>query len=599
MLDAKAFLSTVPNKIGVYQMLDASGKIIYVGKAKDLKKRLQSYFRSNLSPKTHALMEQAVDIKILITQTETESLILESQLIKSEKPRYNILLRDDKSYPYIVITQHKFPRLDFYRGSCKEPGKYFGPYPSVTAVRSTIHLLQKTFLLRQCSDTYFQNRTRPCLQYQIQRCSAPCVGYIDQKSYDDDIHYAKSFLEGKSETIIQRLTARMQKASDEMVYEKAAKYRNQIASLRGIQEQQHVANMAEKNVDVMVMLQSEETVCLYLLVIRDGRVLGNKSFFPKVPADSDDQALFEAFVAQYYLVGVGNIPQAIVSNLKATLNEQLLEALRVKAGRKIKLYQRHSQEKAAWIEMALESARHVVSKHRLDKSSLAEKFVALQQELSLEKPPERLECFDISHHMGEATVASCVVMGMDGPIKNDYRRFNIKDVTAGDDFAAMRQALVRRYRDATENLPDILLIDGGKGQLSQAKSVMEELEVRGVLLIGIAKGKTRKPGFETLFFIDRSAPLLLSADSPALHLLQYIRDEAHRFAITHHRSKKQKRQTTSVLEQLPGIGAKRRRALLKHFGGLQGLQRTSAAEIAKVPGISKQLAELIYRSFHR
>jgi excinuclease ABC subunit C len=597
MIDSQ-FLKTVPDVAGVYQMLDERGVILYIGKAKNLKKRLSSYFRKNLAPKTASLMGHAVDINLVVTTSETQALILESELIKTKKPRYNILLRDDKSYPYIYIsTKHDFPRLDLYRGLRKKTGRYFGPYPSGSAARETTHLLQKIFLIRSCSDSFFSHRSRPCLQYQIKRCSGPCAEGIGEASYRKDIEHAVAFLEGKSDKIIKLLTERMREAAKKKSYEAAAKYRDQIFHLRKIQEKQYIVNRTAKNIDIVACVQKAGRACLQLLVVRDGRMLGNKVFFPHIPAGTETHEIFHAFLAQHYLLGVASdVPQAIVTNVSKPVDLALLAEIEQRANHKVKIYKRVQGERAVWVKMAESSAEQALQRQLLSKQHVANQLIHLQKALNIDRPITRIECFDVSHHSGEATVASCVAFGLDGALKNDYRRFNIQGVKANDDFAAMHQALVRRYTAVKKNkgkLPDILLVDGGKGQLTQAKLVMKSLQINEVILLGIAKGRTRKPGFETLFLASQKTPIFLAPDSCALHLLQQIRDEAHRFAITHHRQKKQKRQRGSVLDTIPGVGPRRRKNLLEHFGGLQGLRQASAKAISQVPGISESLAETI------
>ncbi|MDT8452157.1 MAG: excinuclease ABC subunit UvrC [Gammaproteobacteria bacterium] len=597
--DAQAFLKTVTTRSGVYRMYDADDKILYVGKAKNLKNRLSSYFRSTgLTPKTRVLVSHIAHIEVMVTHTEGEALILESNLIKEFHPRYNILLRDDKSYPYIYVSDTTaYPGLALHRGARKKPGRYLGPYPNAHAARDTINLLQRTFKIRQCEDSYFRNRSRPCLQYQIQRCSAPCVGYISEHAYKQDIHHALLFLEGKSQQIISELVADMEKAAGKQNYEKAAMFRDQIRSLQKIAEQQNIS--AEKgDIDVIACASEGGQACVTVFYIRNGLNLGNRNFFPSLPESMSSEAILAAFIPQFYLDR--EIPAEII--LSAAPDEQALleEVLSKQAGRNIKLRTQVRSERARWLEMAAANAANTLTTRLMSRTGLMKRFEALQELLQLDSLPTRLECFDISHTMGESTVASCVVMTPEGAFKTDYRRYNIKDITGGDDYAAMRQALERRFRAGQDEakLPDILLIDGGKGQLRQAIEVFDALAITSVLLIGVAKGEGRKAGLEKLVFSDGRPELHLTLDSPALNLILQVRDEAHRFAITGHRAQRAKTRNESPLEAIPGLGPKRRQTLLKHFGGLQGITRAGVADLAKIPGISKKLAQAIYDEFH-
>jgi len=600
--DAKAFLKTLTSRPGVYQMLGSDDKILYVGKAKNLKKRVSSYFLKNVSLKTQSLVQQIASIRVIITHSEAEALILENNLIKEHRPRYNILFRDDKSYPYIYATTHThFPRMDFYRGSRKLPGKYFGPYFSVNVVRDTLNLMQKIFLLRSCQDTFFNNRSRPCLQYQIKRCSAPCVGYINEEEYKRDFNHALNFLEGKDETVLQDLQNRMQEAAKKLDYESAAKYRDQITKIREIQAKQY-AMRGRRNIDVIACVKQNNAVCLCLLIIRDGCVLGNKNIFPKaMQEDEDNIEIIQSFIAQYYLSGSASLPDVIVTENKLSDEKVLAQALEQELKQAIQFQSTTRDETKKWHAMAEQSAKQALSAHLANKTNIQGKFAELNFQLKTGNNIERIECFDISHMSGEATVASCVVFDLNGAKKAEYRHFNIEDVAAGDDYAAMRQALFRRYQRLKKEeakLPDLLLIDGGKGQLTQAEAVLEELQIKGVYILGIAKGRTRKPGLETLFLSGREEGLHLPDDSVALHLLQQIRDEAHRFAITHNRQRVAKKRTVSRLQDIEGVGAKRRQALLKYFGGLPAVMQASVDQLAKVSGISKQLAEKIYDALH-
>jgi excinuclease ABC subunit C len=600
--DSKAFLKSVTGKPGIYRMYNAEGKVLYVGKARNLKKRLQSYFRSTgLSPKTELLMSKVADIDVTVTHTESEALLLENNLIKEYLPRYNVLLRDDKSYPYIYISdKDKYPRIDLHRGARKKPGRYLGPYPNAGAVRETINLLQKTFRIRQCEDSYFRNRSRPCLQYQIKRCTAPCVNLISEQAYRQDIKHALLFLEGKSSQIIEELVASMEKAAKKRNYEKAAVYRDQISNLKVITERQHVS--AEKgDIDIIACATEGGQACIQVFYIRNGLNLGNRSYFPSLPEAMDIPDILAAFMPQFYLGR--EVPVNIILSSRPTDAGLIQQTLSEKAGRKISLSTSVRGERARFLEMALNNARQALTSRLLSRTGLLQRFEALQEALQLESVPERLECFDISHTQGEATNASCVVLTQEGPYKSDYRRYNIRDITPGDDYAAMRQALRRRYKKTKDDedsrkLPDVLFIDGGKGQLRQAVEVFDEFGISSVLLVGIAKGEGRKAGLEKLVFSDGRPELHLDAESSALHLILQIRDEAHRFAISGHRAQRAKKRTQSPLEDIAGLGPRRRQTLLKHFGGLQGITRAGVEDLARIPGISNKLAQAIYGRFH-
>ncbi len=599
--DSKAFLKTLTTLPGVYRMLDAKGQVLYVGKARNLNKRVSSYFRGNPSSvKVRSLAAQVRAVEITVTHTEGEALILESNLIKQFQPRYNVLLRDDKSYPYIHLSAGDFPRLSLHRGAKHVPGRYFGPYPNARAVYETLHLMQKVFRLRQCEDSFFRNRSRPCLQYQIKRCTAPCTALIDREGYQRDVHHAVLFLEGKSHEVIDSLVQRMEAASAELKFEEATVYRDQIVQLRQIQERQHVSGESG-DLDVVACAAREGAACVQVLFFRDGRLLGNKGFFPRLPAEEEEDSgqIVSAFLAQYYLDKTP--PAEILVDQDLEDAALLAQVLQQRAGHKVTISARVRGERARWLELAQQNAEQALQSHLSSQAGMQRRLQALQAALELDAMPTRLECMDVSHTQGEATVASCVVFTEAGPLKTDYRRYNIDGITPGDDYAALRQALTRRYtrlRTGEGKLPDILLIDGGKGQLAQARAVLTELQVTGVTLIGVAKGPERKPGLELLYRAESAQPLILAADSPALHLVQQIRDEAHRFAITGHRRRRAKARTTSTLESIPGIGQKRRQALLKQFGGLRQLSRAGVEDIAGVAGISKDLAQRIYDSFH-
>ncbi|MGE0622714.1 MAG: excinuclease ABC subunit UvrC [Pseudomonadales bacterium] len=599
--DHEAFLKTCPKKPGVYRMLDAAGKALYVGKARNLKSRVSSYFRaSGLTAKTMALVSRIEDIRLTVTSSETEALLLEQSLIKEERPPYNVVLRDDKSYPYIYLTDHAdFPRLTFHRGAKRKTGRYFGPFPSAGAVRDSLNILQKLFRLRHCEDTFFKNRSRPCLQYQIRRCSGPCVGLIEPADYREDVELAVMFLEGKSQAVLEFFKQRMDEASAALQFERAAKYRDQIAHLRRVQEQQYV-HAAEGDVDVFALAEQAGVVCVQGLFVRNGRLLGNRTWFPKNELGLPDDELLSAFLAQYYFAGrERDLPRSVIVAAMLPDTDVLAAALSERAGRKVAVVHQVRSQRARWLNLAAENAEHGLNAYLADKRNVYARFVALQEALGLEDVPERLECFDISHTMGEATVASCVVFDSNGPLKSDYRRFNIEGVQAGDDYGAMEQALRRRYtrlKQGEGRLPDLLIIDGGKGQLGRARQVMEELQVDDVTLLGIAKGPARRPDLERYFTTE--AEVTLPPQGDAVHVLQHIRDEAHRFAITGHRQRRQKQRRHSELDDIDGVGPKRRRELLTHFGGMAAIRGASREELAKVPGISQKLADDIYSALH-
>ena len=600
VFDPREFIKGLTGRPGVYRMLDAAGEVLYVGKARNLKKRVSSYFtRANTSAKTHSLISNVHAIEVTITHTENEALLLENNLIKELKPRYNILLRDDKSYPYIYMSSHQdFPRIAVHRGAKHGAGQYFGPYPSAGAVHETLNLLQKLFRIRQCEDSFFRNRSRPCLQYQIKRCTAPCVGLVDKETYNIDVRHAVMFLQGKNPQVIDELVNKMDQSSQQLAFEEAAVYRDQIATLRKIQEKQYISG-DKGNIDVIACVMKNGTGCVEVFYIRDGRNLGNKTFYPRHPHDADTAVILAAFLPQYYLGR--EVPQEIIINQAIDDSGLLQEVLSENAGHRVVIHHRVRGDRARWLAMAVTNAEQNITRHLTSKANMMQRFIALQEALDLDNQPQRLECFDISHTSGEHTVASCVVFDTEGPVKADYRRFNIEGITAGDDYAAMKQALTRRYvrlKEGEGKLPDILFIDGGKGQVKQAEDVLEELQVSDVMIIGIAKGRERRPGEEQLYLSRARRMIRLPSDSLALHLIQQIRDEAHRFAITGHRHRRAKSKNTSTLEGIPGIGPKRRRQLLKQFGGLQGVASAGIEDLANVEGISLQLARQIYDTFH-
>ncbi len=598
--DSEDFLRTLTSRPGVYRMFDGDGQVLYVGKARNLKKRVSSYFRrSGLAPKTRALMKQMARVEVTVTATEAEALLLENNLIKLHHPRYNILLRDDKSYPYIYLsTDREYPRLSFHRGARKGKGRYFGPYPSSGAVRESLHLLQKMFRVRQCEDSFFANRSRPCLQYQIKRCTAPCVGLVSPEDYARDVHHTVLFLEGKSTALNAELVERMEQAAARLDYEQAAVYRDQIASLSRVQERQYVSGESG-DMDIVAAAVSGGLACVQVFFIRHGVNLGNKVFFPRIPQHSTEAEVLSAFVAQYYLEHP--VPGRILLSHALPDADLIAAALARKAERKVTLSARVRGERARWLGMAVENARQALAARLGSQAGMQRRLHLLQQALELDEPPNRIECFDISHSQGEGTVASCVVFDREGPRKSDYRRFNISDITPGDDYAAMEQALLRRYTRLKKEdaaLPELLLIDGGKGQLSSARKVMEELQISEILLVGVSKGPARKAGMEILHIPSQGRELDLPPDSPALHLIQQIRDEAHRFAITGHRQRRARARNVSPLEGIPGVGPRRRQQLLKHFGGIQEVARAGVEDLGKVAGISRDLAQKIYDTFH-
>ena len=602
--DHKNFLKHTSSRPGVYRMLDEEGEVLYVGKAKNLKKRLGSYFRgSGLDNKTIALVNRIQDIEITITSSETEALLLEQNLIKDKRPPYNILLRDDKSYPYIYLSsQDEFPRLAFHRGAKKKKGRYFGPFPSAGAVRESLALLQKIFHVRQCEDSYFRNRTRPCLQYQIKRCSGPCVNLTTPEEYAEDVRHSMMFLEGKNDQIRDELTARMAQLSEALEFEEASRVRDQIKDLRIIQESQYVSG-EKGDVDVIAMAQDAGAVCIHVIFVRGGRVIGNKNYYPRFVLEKEPADILRAFIAQYYLSDAHrqSIPREILCNYQPRDKEELAGALTYLAERNVTIKHQVRGHRLQWLDLAGVNAGHGLMSKLNSKRSMQQRIKALQEALKLETPPQRLECFDISHSSGEATVASCVVFDQHGPLKSDYRRFNIENITPGDDYAAMEQALKRRYtrlKKGEAKMPDILVIDGGLGQLSQAEQVLDALEVKGIRLLGIAKGISRRAGQETLILGGSHKEVLLPPESPGLHLLQHIRDESHRFAITAHRQRRGKKRTTSFLDEIPGIGPAKRRDLIHYFGGQQEIRRASIQELQKVNGISKALARDIYEYIH-
>jgi len=596
--EPKAFIETLTRRPGVYRMLDAGGEVLYVGKAKDLRKRVATYFTRALAGRLQLMIAQVAHVEVTVTNTEAEALILENHLIKELRPRYNILLRDDKSYPYLYLSADRFPRLAFHRGARAAKGRYFGPYPSPSAVRETLRLLQKVFPVRQCEDSVYRNRSRPCLQYQMHRCTAPCVALVSEERYARDVADTVLFLEGRAGEVVDALVARMEAHAEALEFEQAAQLRDRIQALRQVQERQYVSG-ERGDLDLVAAAVKGGLACVQVFYVRTGRNLGNRTFFPRVPGEATEVEVIGAFLSQGYLGRA--IPTEILVSHAPEDAALLAEALSQQAGRRVRIAAQVRGARARWLALAVDNARIALDARLANRSGMRARAEALRDALGLDEVAERLECVDVSHTMGEQTVASCVVFDTTGPLKSDYRRYNISGVTPGDDYAAMEQTLRRRYtrlQAGEGRLPDVLFIDGGKGQLHAASSVLDDLGVQGVRLVGVAKGPDRRPGMEQLFLSGQEAPLILPADSPALHLVQQIRDEAHRFAITGHRQRRGGRRSASVLEDIAGVGPTRRQRLLKHFGGLRGLARAGADDIAKVEGISAQLARQIYEAFH-
>jgi len=600
--DPKPILKGLPNLPGVYRMINAQDEVIYVGKARDLKKRVSSYFQKNLpSPRTRMMVSNIVRIETTVTRSEAEALLLENNLIKSLMPRYNVLFRDDKSYPYIMLSGDEFPRLAFHRGTQRKADRYYGPFPNAVAVRESIQLLQKVFRLRTCENSVFSNRSRPCLQYQIERCTAPCVGYIEREEYCRDVGHAAMFLEGREQQVLDELSQKMADAAENMEYERAAVFRDRIQSLRQVQARQFVSDFKRGDADVVTCVAASGLMCVNLVMIRGGRHVGDRSYFPKNTEGCDLAMVLQAFLEQHYLQQP--VPPLIITGV--LLEDGVQETLSEYAGRKVEISAYVGGDRRVWLKMAQTNAELALAQHLAQKTTQEGRLNALREAFDLPETANRIECFDISHTMGEATVASCVVFDKGAMQSSEYRRYNISDITPGDDYAAMRQALTRRYtklaagegKDAGK-MPDLIFIDGGKGQLGVAVEVMQEVGLSDILLVGIAKGEERKPGLEQLIFPDRDEPLRLATDHPGLHLLQQIRDEAHRFAITGHRARRGKARVSSSLEEIEGVGAKRRQKLLTRFGGLAGVSKASVDELAQVEGISQTLAQTIYEALH-
>ncbi|MEO0576394.1 MAG: excinuclease ABC subunit UvrC [Pseudomonadota bacterium] len=600
--DSKAFLDGLSHRPGVYRMYDSDDVVIYVGKARDLKKRVASYFSGRAKDaKTMALVERICRMEVTLTNTESEALLLEHTLIKQHRPRFNIVLRDDKSYPWIRVSgKHAYPRLSFYRGRKRGKDDFFGPYPSAAAVKNTLNELQKLFQVRQCRDSFFENRSRPCLQYQIKRCSGPCVGLISPEDYARDVRDSTNFLKGRNRDVINGLVHRMETASAELDFELAARLRDQVARLKRIESEQHVTTRNDTDADILALHRTASTVCVAALFIRGGRILGSRSFYPANALTSEDSEVLSGFLGQFYLDRES--PKEVIVPMAVDDADWIAAALSERSGHSVVIKHQVRGDRASWLAMAHDNARQGANLEAASRAGVAQQLAQLAETFDMPNVPARIECFDISHTGGEATVASCVVFGSDGPIKADYRRFNIQSTDTGDDYAAMHEALTRRYARVKKGevaMPDVVLIDGGKGQLQQARDVMATFELEHIMLIGVAKGRSRKAGAEQLFMIDDPLPVLLPPDSPVLLLIQRVRDEAHRFAIAGHRGRRAKARKVSGLQGIEGLGPVRRRELLTQFGGLQGVRRASIDDLTKLKGISRKLAERIYLEFHQ
>ncbi|WP_211828457.1 excinuclease ABC subunit UvrC [Kistimonas asteriae] len=602
--DHQTYLKNAPELPGIYKMLDSNADVLYVGKAKDLKKRLSCYFRKQgLAVKTQAMVARIQAIETVVTNTESEALILEQNLIKTLKPPYNILLRDDKSYPFIYLShKDRFPRLALHRGRKNQTGRFYGPYPSAGAARETLGILQKIFKVRQCEDSFFRNRTRPCLQYQINRCKAPCVDLVDEQEYARDVQDSVRFLEGKSQEIIFDLIGKMDAAAESLAFEQAATFRDQVNFLRQTQEGQAISAQ-RGDADVLGIAWEPGGCCVIVIFVRQGRVLGTRQFHPDFKLETTRETALLSFLANFYIrnADARDFPAEIVIPFAVEDQEVLETTLREVSGKAISLRHQVRSDRKRWLELADKNAVQALAVWLADKKNIYQRFLMLQQALKMSTMPERIECFDISHTMGEGTVASCVVFDQQGAVKSDYRRFNIRDITPGDDYAAIGQAVERRYArllTGEGKMPDLILIDGGAGQLGKAMESLESLQLTSITVVGVGKGETRKPGMETLLDGVTGKEYVLEPSSPALHLVQQVRDEAHRFAITGHRQRREGKRRKSTLEDIPGVGAKRRSALLKYFGGLQSIQQATVAELSKVNGISKALAQEIHDHLH-
>lgn len=599
--DLSLLLKSLPARCGVYRFLDEQCSVLYVGKANNIKTRVMSYFRpTGLATKTMRLVERVRDIQFTVTESETEALLLEQSFIKREKPSFNVLLRDDKSYPYIHVTDHEFPQIRRHRGRTHDRGTFFGPYPSTVAVRNSLSILQRVFQLRPCEDSMFKNRTRPCLQYQIKRCSAPCVGLIDSPTYNQELRLAMLFLEGKNQSLLNELKVRMQDLSLSKQYEEAARLRDQIQDLRQVQEEQHV-HKSTGDVDAFAIATEDHHVCIQGMFIRNGVLMGHRNWYPKNELQAHSASVLSSFVSQYYFGGSNrNIPRTVLTMTSLEDRDLLAKALTRKAGHSVEVTSQVRASRAKWQEMVEENTQLALATYVRARQSESEQLFELQQVLELDHMPQRIECFDVSHTQGEATMASCVVFDPSGPVTSEYRRFRIKDVAPGDDYAALYQAIERRFKRLQEEegkVPEILIVDGGRGQINKVAEMLMSITKRDVVLLGISKGIRRKPEFDKVWRAGEGV-IPVNPSSGAMHLLQRVRDEAHRFAITGHRSVRQRSRRRSELDEIAGIGPKRKRHLLSHFGSLASIQNASVAEIAKVPGISRKLADQIFEVFH-
>ncbi|MGZ8225921.1 MAG: excinuclease ABC subunit UvrC [Methylococcaceae bacterium] len=600
LFDVNTFLKSLTSRPGIYKMFNDRNEVIYIGKAKNLKNRVSSYFKTQTaSIKQQAMVAKVAHIEVTVTHTEGEALLLECQQIKRYKPRYNICLRDDKSFPYIFLSSEQdFPQITLHRGAKKKKGKYFGPYPNAVAAKESLKLLQKLFPVRQCDDTIFNNRTRPCLQYQIKRCTGPCVGLIEKTDYARDVDSTVMFLEGKGGLLIEQLIGRMEQASARLAFEQAAGFRDQIARLRTVLEKYFVHG-EKGDVDIIACATKLNIACIQVFFIRNGQHLGNKIFFPKITDEYDPSAIVQAFIPQYYLDK--QIPHELIISHELEETELLTEVLVQQAKHAVVISPRVRGERLKWLQMACTNAENSLLSKLADKQGIYARFLSLQEELGCRELPKRLECFDISHTQGDQTVASCVVFDREGPVKSAYRRFNIEGITGGDDYAAIHQAVLRRFKrlkQGEHEAPDILFIDGGKGQVHEAQKALAELVVNNVMIVGVSKGPDRKPGMEKLILVDQEQPIDITPGASGLLLIQHIRDEAHRFAITGHRQRRGKATKQSVLESIEGLGSRRRQLLLKQFGGLQGIANAGVDALCSIDGISRQLAQRIYEHFH-
>lgn len=598
--DIEGFLKNLTRLPGIYKMLNDKDSIVYIGKAKNLKNRVSSYFRKGAaSPKQQVMVAKIARIEVTVTHTEAEALLLEIQLIKKHKPRYNICLRDDKSYPFIYISaEQQFPQITSHRGAKKKQGNYFGPYPSAGAVRETLKQLQKIFPIRQCEDSYYKNRSRPCLQHQIERCTAPCVGLISQEKYAEDVNNTRLFLAGKGSLLIDKLVHNMDNLAADLEFEQAATVRDQISQLRTVLEKNYVHG-ERGDVDIVACATRAGIACVQIFFIRNGQNLGNKTFFPKISAEYTPESILQAFIPQYYLDK--NVPYELIVSHQPAEVELLTEVLALHAGNNVTISPNVRSDRAKWLQMACTNVENALLTKLSDKQGIYARFLSLQEELGCQEVPKRLECFDISHTQGEYTVASCVVFDREGPVKSAYRRFNIAGITPGDDYAAIYQAVSRRFKRLVKGeheAPDILFIDGGKGQVNEAEKALAELQVNNVMIVGVSKGPDRKAGMEKMILPGQQQPIDVTPGASGLLLIQHIRDEAHRFAITGHRTRRGKAKKQSILETIAGLGPKRRQILLRQFGGMQGISRSGVDALCSIDGISRQLAQRIYDTFH-